>query len=293
MCGIVAVPSMAQSAGQGTSPADSDDWPNHQVYHLLEPRGTYVLDFDKTYETVASLDVETMVSLPKGYTFSLNRPGSIDFINTFVMQNTLFFTRTIDHSIATSIVCNVITPEGDVKNLILKIRGGVKGDPVVYAIHFVTLEKKKEEVVVVEEKSCVPEIDVAVAAATREANKSVYESTMNDALPAFFNSHRGRMKIDYKGARVIINGVIFTRGEAYVYLRANVKKDMCDIVKLLKITQGQNDLPADLVSTSENIDGTWAYVYKVPLQMPEKKRSRIKFVFEIWSKVLVYTTYIS
>jgi len=292
LCVIAAMPLLAQQ-GPGPQGAVDADWPNHQVYYLIEPRGTYVLDFDKTYETVASLDVETMVSLPKGYTFSLNRPGSIDFINAFVMQNTLFFTRTIDHAIATSIVCNVITPEGETKNLIFKIRGGVKGDPVVYAIHFTVLEKK-QEAVAVEEKSCDAEVEAAVAANTKELNKSVYENTMVEALPAFFNHRRGSMRIEYKGATVFINGVIFTRGEAYVYLYANVKKDMCDIVKLLKITQGQADLPADHVSTTENMDGTWAYVYKVPLQMPERnKRSRIQFVFEIWSKVLSYTAYIS
>jgi len=270
----------------------SPDWPSHQEYTLLNPRGTYLLDFDKIYSTVASLDVETVVSLPPGYTFSLNRAGSIDYINAFVIQNELFFTRTIDHKISTSLVCNVVTPSGEVKNLVFKINGG-PGEPVVYAIHFkVEEEPEKEEVVV--EKSCTPEIEVAVSRRERELNEEVYRATMVEAIPAFFNKHRDKMKKSYKGATAYINGVIFTRGEAFVYINSNVKKDACDIVKLIKIKQGDGEITVDLVETREEFDGTWAYVYKAPLQQPARgKRAKVFFVFEIWSKVLTYKAIIS
>jgi len=270
----------------------SPDWPSHQEYTLMSPRGTYLLDFDKIYTTVASLDVETVVSLPPGYTFSLNRAGSVDYISAFVLQNELFFTRTIDHKISTSLVCNVVTPTGEVKNLVFKITGG-PGEPVVYAIHFKVVEEPATEDVVVE-KDCTPEIEVAVSKRERELNEEIYHNTMIDAMPAFFNHHRDGMKKSYKGATAYINGVIFTRGEAFVYINSNVKKDACDIIKLLKIKQGQNELLVDLVDTHEALDGSWAYVYKAPLQQPKRgKRTKISFVFEIWSQILTYTAIIS
>lgn len=264
---------------------DGEEWPNHQVYSLTAARGTYLLDFDKIYETVASLDVETVVTLPQGYTFSLNRSGSIDFINAFTMQNRLFFTRTIDHRISTSITCNVITPDGEAKTLVFKIKGGPQ-EPVVYAIHFVVEKKdvKEEESLA---QRCAESVNYATAKKERELNESVHRGTIVEALPAFFGVHRRQAKVEHKGAEAYINGIIFSRGEAYIYVLSNVKRDNCDIVKLLSIKQGKNELMVDLVDMYENINGTWGYVYRAPLQMPSKK-TKIEFLFEIWSKELTY-----
>ncbi|MCL2690602.1 MAG: hypothetical protein FWE57_12270, partial [Chitinispirillia bacterium] len=180
---------------------------------------------------------------------------------------------------------NVITPEGEAKTLVFKIRGGPK-EPVVYAIHFVT--EKKE---ITEEKPlaqrCAETVNFAVAKKEKELNESVHRSTMAEAVPAFFSVHRKQAKVEHKGAIAYINGIIFSRSEAYIYIMSNVKRDNCDIIKLLSIKQGKNELMTDLIDMFENVDGTWSYVYRASLQPPSKK-SRIEFVFEIWSKRMTY-----
>jgi len=271
---------------------DDDEGPNHAVYYLTAQRGTYLLDFDKIYETVASLDHETVVTLPKGYAFSLARSGSIDFINVFVIQNELRFTRTIDHAINTSITCNVITPEGESKTLIFKIKGGPAfRDSIVYGIHF-TVPKKQDVQETPLAELCAESVNFAVAKKEQEMNEDVHRSTMVEAVPAFFSVHRKQAKVEHKGAAAFINGIIFSRSEAYIYILSNVRRDQCDVVKLLGIKQGRNELTADFVDLFENLDGTWSYVYRAPLQQP-KKRSKIQFIFEIWSKKLTYNIVMS
>jgi hypothetical protein len=289
-----------QGVAQTPEVSDSEHWPSHQVYHLLEARATYLLDFDKIYETTASLDVETIVTLPKGYTFTLSRSGSFDYINAYVMQNSLFFTRTIDHAFTTSLICNVIVPTGETRQLIFKIRGGAK-EPIVYGIHFTVLEKQEDTTAVTRtlvEKSCVEDIDIATVALSKKLDGEIYERTMIETRPAFFAKHRGKMKKEYKGATVYIDGVIYARGEAFVYLYSNVKRDMCDVVKLVAIAQGRkknrSEIPATLVISEERMDGKWAYVYRVPLSLPpQNKKVKTIFLFEIWSRMLTYKTVMS
>jgi len=263
---------------------------DHQLVQLFEPRGTYTLDFDKIYETVASLDIETAVTLPEGFTFSLDRPGSIDFINAFVMQNTLFFTRTIDHRIATSIICNVLTPSGETRNLVFKIRGGA-AEPAVYAIHFVQSEGSSREIESLKAHYAA-QMTTALAKKETDLNQSVHRSTLANAVPAFFRCHRRDLKMEYKGAAVYVDGLIFSRNDAYIYLQTNIRKDNCDIIKLLGIKEKANTLPAELVDVHENIDGTWSYIYKTALQ-PGSRKTRVRLIFEIWSKKFGLSTTIS
>ena len=269
-----------------------DEWPTHQVVSLLLPRGTYLLEFDNIYETIVALDIETGITLPEGYTFSLVRPGTIDFINSYVLQNTLFITRVIDHAFTTSILCNVITPKGEVKNLVLKVRTPAKGEQPVLAIHFVV--EKEPEPEVVYEKDCNPEIRTAVISKERELNESVFRATMVEAIPAFFNHHRKGMRKEYKGARVYFDGIIFARSDAYIYMYSNVRKDECDIIKLITLKVGKGEMQTELVDIFEDVDGMWAYVYRAPLQRPAKgKRQKIAFVVQIWSKMFKYKTILS
>lgn len=256
-----------------------------------DARGSYVLDFSTIYESVASLDIETAVTLPPGYTFILARPGSIDFINAFVLQNTMFFTRTIDHKFDNvSIICNIATPSGEVKNLVFRIKGG-NGNPNVYAIHFVEETGSNPEMDALKSRYD-HQLSTALEAKAKETEEKVTKSVFADAMPVFFSKHRKQLSKEYKGAVAYIDGMIFSGGDAYIYINANVKKDNCDIVRLTAIKQGKAELQTELVDIHENIDGSWEYIYKAPLSFPKEKQP-IDFVFTIWSKLFKLSATIS
>ena len=257
-----------------------------------EARDSYPLDFSTIYETVASLDIETAVTLPPGYTFTLIRPGSIDFINAYVLQNTLFFTRTIDHKIDNvSIICNVTTPSGDLKNLIFKIKGGGVGFPSVYAIHFVENKGNNAEIEALKARYDHQMI-TAIDAKIKETTELTSKTDFINAMPIFFKKHRKELKKEYKGATAYIDGIIINGGDAFIYVSANVKKDNCDIIRLISIQQGKAKIETELVDIHENINGSWEYVYKAPLPFPQKRQS-LDFVFTIWSKLFKLSATIS
>jgi hypothetical protein len=156
-----------------------------QTYtQITEARGTYPLDFNTIYETTASLDVETAVTLPEGYIFKLQRPGTVDFINSFVMQNVLFFTRTIDHRFDnTAIVCNVETPTKEVRQLVFKIKGG-PNQPCVYAIHFVAEQGTNRDIEAVKQRY-EHQMNLAIADKEKETAQSVRKNTLSNSLPLF------------------------------------------------------------------------------------------------------------
>ena len=257
----------------------------HPTIELTQARGTYILDFNKIYETVASLDIETAVTLPEGYRFILDRPGSIDFINAFVQQNTLFFTKTIDHPISTSIICNVSTPQGDIRQLVFKIRGSMT-DPKVYAIHFIEYKTPDQEISMIR-KAYERQVEIAIKKQKDGLKEEAYQETMKDARPVFFKTRKDNIFAENKGAQVLVDGIIYSKskGTAFVYIKANVRDKNCDIIKLKNIKIGDNEFPCDIVDISKNDDETWMYIYKINMnQMPAK--TVLEFVFEIWSEVI-------
>jgi hypothetical protein len=87
-----------------------------------------------------------------------------------------------------------------------------------------------------------------------------------------------------------------SRGETYVQVRADVKKDECDIVRLMGmgVKKKKSILEAQLLSVAEHEDGGYIYCYKMPeiafkVKKGQRKGQTLRAVFTIWSKKIDVT----
>lgn len=256
----------------------------HPRVEITKERGTYVLNFDATYVMPIQSDNETAITLPDGYEFNTFMPGSVDFVSAGKLENTIYLSKPNFDNIRTNITLHVTTPEGLVKKLFFDLKS-TPGSPRILGVHFVK-QNTSELDRAVEAMRARFEAQLAAKLADQEAalKKSVQEQTLVESSPLFFNCDRGDLVAEYKGAKVLFDGVITTGTSSYVYLRSTVKLDQCDVVKLMgvKIKDNYNS-KADLLATQDAGSGQTRYIYRI-MALPLKKKTKVQFNLQIWSK---------
>ena len=260
---------------------------------IRDARGRYQLNFDATYVTYINQDIETAITLPDGYTFTASMPGSRDFVSVGPLQNTIYISKPVNHPVLTNLTLHVETPEKTQERLIFELVGNDKS-PKVYAIAFDRPNSSERNRTI---EAIKTKYTQQLAAKLSEQEKSITETftegTLKESYPLFFNCHRGDISEDYKGATVFLDGIITHEQNSYVYMRSTVKREDCNVVRLVsvKVDKFYNS-PAELISTEENADGTINLVYRIQA-LPTKKKTKVKFDIEIWSKKFTLTQKIS
>jgi hypothetical protein len=264
-------------------------------YELKEQRGRYQLNFDATYVTYVNNDVETAITLPEGYLITATMAGSRDYVSVGALQNTVYISKAVNHAITTNLILHVRTPEGTDEKLVFELRGNDKAPPV-YAIHFDRPNSSELNRTVEAMKSRYQgELAAKLSEQERKLTEDVTEKTLKHSMPIFFNCHRGDISEEYKGATVYLDGVITHEQNSYVYLRTDIKREDCNVVRLLKVQSGKDysSIP-ELIFTQENADGTLTLVYRViALPLKDRKTRKVEFNVEIWSKTFQLTQKIS
>lgn len=262
---------------------------------IRDQRGRYQLDFEAIYITYVSQDIETAITLPEGYTFTASMAGSRDYISVGVVQNAVYVSKAVNHNMTTNLILHVLTPEGNHEKLVFELIGR-ENAPKVYGIQFdppnTTDINRTAEIL---KSKYQGELAAKLSEQQRQLTETVTEKTLEHSMPLFFDAHRGDISEEYKGAEVFLEGVITHEQNSYVYLRTTVKREECHVVRLMKVRLGKDysSLP-ELVHTQENTDGTFTQVYRIiALPLTPKKKLKVRFDIEIWSKLFTLTQKIS
>lgn len=259
----------------------------HEFVKLDSERQTVQLNFNATYITYIHQDIETMVSLPDGYKYTAVMPGSRDYVSAAPLQNTMYLSCPVDEAVSTNITMHVITPEGAEEKLIFKLKSSRRA-PSVYAIHFTAPNTSALNRTVEAMKARFSkQLEERLMKQENVLDRAVHKETMLKAVHWWLGPTRGALSEEHKGAVVIVDGMINSRGNTYVYLRSNSPEDECEIVRLLGVEQrGANagQMPPELVGTFEDEDGWLVKCYSIPrIEVPQRKK-RLRFNVEIWSE---------
>jgi hypothetical protein len=256
---------------------------NSDMIELKDPIGTYELDFNKIYKTYATLDIETAVTLPDGYTFGLVKPGTDYFIYAYSEQNRLMFSKQVTHSIVTNIQTNVITPNGQNKSLVFQIEGGKKS-PRVQLIRFLIKDGPKTE------KTALKELYQYQLETKLKSQEMVLRDKIKKELLTNLVPVELKIKKRYKGATINITGMIFHESNAFVYCQSHINDSKSDIIQLkgIKKNKMNSTIPAKLWESTVGNNGIHSYVYKIPVVF--KNDQQIQFIVSIWSKEFVLKT---
>ena len=259
------------------------------VVTINQERGKYDLDFSATYQTYITQDIETAIILPPGYKFVASMPGSRDFVSAGPLQNVMYISCPVDHDVLTNLTLHVITPEGVEEKLIFKLIGK-KGSPRILAIEFERPNNSELNRTVEAIKArYTDQMNEKLTEQESDLHSSIHQQTISRSRHFFIKGKRGEIKAEHKGASFILDGLINSRGNTYVYLKSGYYQQGCEIIKLLWIGERkQNSGNADFISVSENEDGSFTYVYAVPeISIPKHgKTKRIRMQASIWSKTV-------
>lgn len=257
-----------------------------EVVQIEQIRGEYELNFGVIYEVPIYPDIETMIALPAGYKITLAMPGSPDYVSATVIQNTIYLTRPVDHRVETNVAVHVITPDGIEEKLMIRCVGPRKGTKVL-AVHFTRPNTSEVNRIVESMRGRFTEqLNIELSRQEKRLNEDVHEKTLADARYLFIRSSRKKVRKEYKGAEVYLDGMINSRDYTYIYMVSTVKQGECDIVGLEKVSEGDKELTPELVSVQKLAEGAFYYCWSVPrLRVPEKKTMKVEFNVRIWSKV--------
>lgn len=258
------------------------------VVELSKERQKVELDFNATYKTYINQDIETAIILPPGYKYVACQPGSRDFISASPLQNTMYISCPVDHEVFTNLTLHVITPEGAEEKLIFKLTGK-RGVPKVLAIEFERPNNSEINRTVEAVKARYTEqMANKLSDQDKELRTAVHKETIMSASHLFPKNKRGKIREEYNGAWLSLDGVINSRGNSYFYIKTASYKDGCDVVKLLWADDKKHkntDTNAEFIGISENDDGTFTYIYSVPeIFIPKKGYKKIRMGVMIWSK---------
>ena len=255
--------------------------------HIKDSRGEYLLDFITTYSIPVQIDIETLIEFPDGYIPTFVLAGSDHLISAEVVQKAVYITKaTRERFLETSLTIHVQCPDGRNRKVLFKVIGNTNNK--CYAVHFQEQGYNELNQAIQEVKARYTEqLKAAVSSEEKRVTQETFNSTISRSIPLFFRKHRKKIKVTEKGATAWVEGVINCDNESFVYVLGNVKNGPCDVINLKAVSIGKGSIPCDLMSTTELIDG-YLYIYRtasLPVSLAKKsKKTKIKFVFEIWSK---------
>lgn len=264
--------------------------------YVKESRGEYLLDFMTTYSVPVQIDIETLIEFPAGYIPTFVLAGSDHLISAEVVQKAVYVTKASRERFSeTSLTIHVQCPDGRNRKVLFKVVGNTNNK--VYAIHFQEQGYNELNQAIQEVKARYTEqLKAAVSSEERRVTLESFNSTISRSIPLFFKKHRKRIKVTEKGATAWIEGVINCDSESFIYVLGSVKNGPCDVIKLKSVSIGKGRIPCELMNTSDLMDG-YLYIYKMtalPFSLAKKvKKTKVKFVFEIWSKEKVKKAKIS
>lgn len=265
-------------------------------FNIKDNRGEYLLDFMFTYTVPVQIDIETLIDFPDGYIPTFVLAGSDHLISAEVVQKAVYITKaTRERFSETSLTIHVQCPDGRNRKVLFKVVGNTNNK--VYAVHFQEQGFNELNQAIQEVKARYTEqLKAAVSNEERRVTLESFNSTIIKSMPVFFRKHRKKISITEKGATAWIEGVINCDNESFIYILGNVKNGPCDVIKLKAVSIGKGSIPCELMSTSELVDG-YLYIYRMtslPVSLAKKtKKTKIRFVFEIWSKEKTKKTKIS
>jgi hypothetical protein len=264
-----------------------------QIVRFDKIRGDYQLNWDCVYELPIYPDIETMIAFPQGYTITLVMPGSPDFVSANVVQNTIYITRPVDHDVETNVTVHVVTPDGVEEKLIIRCIGG-NNKTKILAVNFQKPNTSELNRVVEGMKArYIEQLSSELSNQEKILNISIYNKTVSNVRYLFIHSARKKVRKEYKGAEVYLDGMINSGDNTYIFLISSVKNGPCDIVSLEKIITGTAKIDPILISTKQLTDGEFFYCWSIPqIQIP-KKSKKVKFLIKIWSKIQTIKTVIS
>jgi hypothetical protein len=202
---------------------------------INEERGEYELNPLAVYELPLANDIQTVITLPSGYTLTWTQPGSVDFIAASQIQNAAYVSKTVDHSIETDLILHVTTPLNVEQKIVFRCTGAVKGQKV-YAVHLT--QPNTSEINRVVESMRIRYTDQLNNKLTDEEKRLsavIHDETMINERNFFISSSRKSNKKEYKGATVYIDGIANSRNSTFIHAIANVNDSLCGIIQLLKV----------------------------------------------------------
>lgn len=265
-------------------------------FNIKDSRGEYLLDFMFTYTVPVQIDIETLIDFPDGYIPTFVLAGSDHLISAEVVQKAVYITKaTRERFNETSLTIHVQCPDGRNRKVLFKVVGNTNNK--VYAVHFQEQGFNELNQAIQEVKARYTEqLKAAVSHEERRVTLESFNSTISKSMPVFFRKHRKKISVTEKGATAWVEGVINCDNESFIYILGNVKNGPCDVIKLKAISIGKGHIPCELMSTSELVEG-YLYIYRMtslPVSLAKKtKKTKIRFVFEIWSKEKTKKTKIS
>ncbi|MBN2436247.1 MAG: hypothetical protein JXK07_13360 [Spirochaetes bacterium] len=256
-----------------------------QIVRFDKIRGDYQLNWDCVYELPIFRDIETMISFPQGYTATLVMPGSRDFVGASLIENTVYITRPVDHDVETNVTIHIVTPDGVEEKLIIRCIGSRRGSKVL-AVNFKKPNTSELNRVVEGMKArYVEQLSSQLSNQEKILNISIYNKTVSEVRYLFIRSSRKKVRKEYKGAVVYLDGMINSGDNTYIYLISSVKNGPCDIVSLEKIVTKTAKIDPVLISTKQLTNNEFFYCWSIPqIQIP-KKSKKLKFFIKIWSKI--------
>lgn len=269
---------------------------------ITSERGHYQLNFETTYTTYVNVDIEMMITFPDGYKIASSVVGARDYIFAGKLENnhnTLYVTQVSEGSFSTNLAIHVITPEGVEERVIFKIFSKRKS-PKVYAIHFDAPNSSELNRTI---EAIKARYNNQMSKALSEQEKILYKDFHNETVCKgeawFVKRRRGKHKIEHKGALAKFWGMYNSRQDTYLYIKADVAQNGCDIIKILSAGIKKELMEAELVCPAYELeDGGYLYVYKIPEIRPiikrgKGKRQKLRIKYQIWSKTFIQKIKIS
>lgn len=254
---------------------------------ISEERGEYELNPLAVYELPLANDIQTIITLPPGYTLTWTQPGSVDFIAASQIQNTAYVSKAVDHSIETDLILHVTTPLNVEEKLVFRCTSAGKGQKV-YAVHFT--KPNTSEINRVVETMRIRYADQLNSKLTDEEKRlgvAIHDETMTDERNFFIAGHRKSIKKEYKGATVYLDGLTNSRNSTFIHLIASVNSDSFKIIQLIKVIgPDKQELTPQALETIK-LPGSaneYYYTWEIPRIAIPKNKKTIDLLMQIWSK---------
>ena len=265
-----------------------------QIVEINKIRGEYEINFETVFQVPIFPDIETMISMPPGYKITLAMPGSPDYVSANVLQNTLYLTRPVDHSVETNVAVHVITPDGLEEKLVLRCIGPKKSSNKVLAVQFTKPNSSELNRTVEAMKArYLEQLHAKMSAQEKDLSDIVFQKTMSYARSWFIHSNRKKISKEYKGAEVYVDGVINGEESTFIYMISSVKGGECDIIDLERVSIDKRKLTPQLIGYRELSKDEYYYCWSVPKVRIDGKSKKLRLFTKIWSKVHEITVKIS
>lgn len=259
----------------------------HDEVIISQERSTFQLDFNTTYVTWVNLDIQTVITLPAGYSFTAGISGSPDFITASSVQNSMYITKTTAKSFPFSnLTAHVLTPDGREEKLVFKLRGDDK-DRRIIAIHLQEPNTSELNRVVEKVKAdYVNQLSMKLSSQEQQLDTLVHSNTIKQARPWSLRNPK-RLSKKYKGASGRIMGMINSRGYTYIYLVSSEELTPCNTVVLNAVGRKKKEMVeatfigADLTDAFGK-DEKNVFIYSVPIL--ERDGKKVYYSLKIWSK---------